>query len=57
MRLNNNDYGVMGQVAVMDSNLVAGSQDIVLTIEPMAKKPKTYNYFSRVRLLTRNEEF
>lgn len=52
MRLNNNDYGVMGQVAVMDSNLVAGSQDIVLTIEPMAKKPKTYNYFSRVRLLT-----
>ena len=52
MRLSNNDYGVMGQVAVMDSNLVAGSQDIVLTIEPMAKKPKTYNYFSRVRLLT-----
>ena len=52
MRLNNNDYGVMGQVAVMDSTLVAGSEDILLTIEPMTKKPKTYNYFSRVRLLT-----
>ena len=52
MRLNNSDYGVMGQVAVMDSTLVAGSEDILLTIEPMTKKPKTYNYFSRVRLLT-----
>ena len=52
MRLNNNDYGVMGQVAVMDSTLVAGSEDILLTIEPMTKKPKTYNYFSRIRLLT-----
>lgn len=52
MRLNNNDYGVMGQVAVMDSTLVAGSEDILLTIEPMTKQPKTYNYFSRVRLLT-----
>ena len=52
MRLNNNDYGVMGQVAVMDSTLVAGSEDILLTIEPMTKKPKTYNHFSRVRLLT-----
>lgn len=52
MRLSNNDYGVMGQVAMMDSNLVAGSEDVVLTIEPIAKKLKTYNYFSRVRLLT-----
>ena len=52
MRLSDNDYGVMGQVAVMDSTLVAGSEDILLTIEPMTKKPKTYNYFSRVRLLT-----
>lgn len=52
MRLSNNDYGVMGQVAMMDSTLVAGSEDVVLTIEPVAKKLKTYNYFSRVRLLT-----
>ena len=52
MRLSDNDYGVMGQVAVMDSNLVAGSEEITLTIEPIAKKAKTYNYFSRVRLLT-----
>lgn len=52
MRLNNNDYGVMGQVAVMDSTLVAGSEDIVMNIEPIDKKYKSHNYFNRVRLLT-----
>lgn len=46
------DYGIMGQVAVMDSTLVAGSQDIVLNIEPIDKKRKPHNYFNRVRLLT-----
>ena len=46
------DYGIMGQVAVMDSTLVAGSQDIVLNIEPIDKKRKPHNYFNYVRLLT-----
>lgn len=52
MRLNNDDYGVMGQVAVMDSTLVAGSEDIVMNIEPIDKKCKSHNYFNRVRILT-----
>lgn len=53
MRLtDNDDYGVMGQVAVMDSTLVEGSEDIVMNIEPIDKKRKPHNYFSRVRLLT-----
>ena len=46
------DYGVMGQVAVMDSTLVEGSEDIVMNIEPIDKKRKPHNYFNRVRLLT-----
>ena len=45
------DYGVMGQVAVMDSTLVAGSEDIVLHIEPIDKKRHPHNYFNRLRLL------
>ena len=52
MRLDNDDYGVMGQVAVMDSTLVAGSEDIVMNIEPIDKKRKGHNYFNRVRVLT-----
>ena len=53
MRLaDSDDYGVMGQVAVMDSTLVAGSEDIVMNIEPIDKKRKPHNYFNRVRLLT-----
>ena len=53
MRLaDSDDYGVMGQVAVMDSTLVEGSEDIVMNIEPIDKKRKPHNYFSRVRLLT-----
>ena len=52
MRLDNDEYGVMGQVAVMDSALVAGSEDIVMHIEPIDKKRKSHNYFNRVRLLT-----
>ena len=54
MRLEGNDYGVMGQVAVMDSTLVAGSEDIVLNIEPIDKKRQLHNYFNRIRLLTDN---
>ena len=56
MRLENDDYGVMGQVAVMDSMLVEGSEDVVLTIEPMDKKRKPHNYFNRVRVLTDSVE-
>ena len=53
MRLaSSDDYGVMGQVAVMDSTLVAGSEDIVLHIEPIDKKRHPHNYFNRVRVLT-----
>jgi lysophospholipase L1-like esterase len=53
MRLTDSDeYGVMGQVAVMDSTLVAGSENIVMTIEPLDKKRKPHNYFNRIRVLT-----
>ena len=53
MRLaDSDDYGVMGQVAVLDSTLVAGSEDIVMNIEPIDKKRKPHNYFNRVRVLT-----
>ena len=53
MRLTeSDDYGVMGQVAVMDSTLVKGSEDIVLHIEPIDKKRKPHNYFNRVRVWT-----
>ena len=53
MRLTqSDDYGVMGQVALMDSTLVKGSEDIVLNIEPIDKKRKPHNYFNRIRVLT-----
>ena len=53
MRLTDSDeYGVMGQVAVMDSTLVAGGENIVMTIEPLDKKRKPHNYFNRIRVLT-----
>lgn len=52
MRLDNDEYGVMGQVAVMDSTLVAGSEDMVMCIEPIDKKRQGHNYFNRVRVLT-----
>ena len=52
MRLDNGEYGVMGQVAVMDSTLVAGSEDVVMCIEPIDKKRQGHNYFNRVRVLT-----
>ena len=52
MRLaESNSYGVMGQMAVMDSMLVKGSEDIVLSIEPIDKKRKSHNYFNRMRVL------
>ena len=56
MRLaDSDDYGVMGQVAVMDSTLVEGSEDIVMNIEPIDKKRKPHNYFNRVRVISSGE--
>ena len=53
MRLADSDeYGVMGQVALMDSTIVSGSEDIVLNIEPFDSKRKPHHYFNRVRVLT-----
>lgn len=54
MRLDNDEYGVMGQVAVMDSTLVAGSEDVVMCIEPIDKKRQGHNYFNRIRVFTDN---
>ena len=42
----------MGQVAVMDSSVVAGSEKVVMNIEPTSKKNQTHNYFSRLRVLS-----
>ena len=52
MRLTTGDYGVMGQVAVMDDSVCAGSEDLRLITEPM-DNGHSYNYFSQVRLLSR----
>lgn len=51
MRRDDGMYGVMGQVACMDSAWVAGSEKVTVNIMPMDKKEKTYNYFNQVRLL------
>lgn len=51
MRLSTGDYGVMGQVAAMNDSLCAGSESLRLLTEPM-ENGHTYNYFSRVRLLS-----
>jgi len=52
MRLNQGDvYGVMGQVARMDTTLVPGSQTLTMNIEPIDKKRRPHNYFNRIRLL------
>jgi lysophospholipase L1-like esterase len=51
MRRDDGMYGVMGQVACMDSSWVAGSEKVTVNIMPMDKKAKTYNYFNQVRLL------
>ena len=52
MRLtDSDDYGVMGQVALMDTTLVPGSDSIVLHIEPLDKKRKPHHYFNHLRVL------
>lgn len=52
MRKDSNDYGVMGQVAVMDSTLVANSEQVVMNVEPLDKKRKSHNYFNCIRMLS-----
>ena len=52
MRLTTGDYGVMGQVAVMNDSLCAGSENLRLVTEPM-DNGHTYNYFGQIRLLAR----
>jgi lysophospholipase L1-like esterase len=54
MRLNSGHYGVMGQVAVMDNNLVSGSQNITMNISPFSSPYKSYNYFNRIRIVADN---
>jgi lysophospholipase L1-like esterase len=52
MRLtDSDDYGVMGQVALMDTTLVPGSDSVVLHIEPLDKKRKPHHYFNHLRVL------
>lgn len=54
MRQEGNDYGMMGQVAVMDSTLVPGSQHITLHLESIGKKNKAHRYFNQVQLFANN---
>lgn len=50
MRQEGNDYGMMGQVAIMDSLLVSGSQQVTLYVESIGKKHKPHKYFNRIQL-------
>lgn len=52
MRLSTDNYGVMGQLARLDTLLVPGSDSLVVNIEPLSSKRYTYNYFNRLRLLS-----
>ena len=51
MRLKSDDYGVMGQVASLNNNLISGSEHIVMNIAPYDKKIKSFNYFNRLRIV------
>ena len=44
------NYGPMGQVALMDTLLRAGSNDIIMHVEPNSKLTSA-NFFSQIRLL------
>lgn len=52
MRRPSEEYGVMGQVALMDDSVKSGSEDICISIEPM-ENDHVYNRFSQVRLLAK----
>jgi len=51
MRRSNSLYGPMGQVALMDNNLVAGSEDIIMQINGTGKLKNTESYFNRIRIV------
>jgi len=55
MRRKNSKYGPMGQVAIMDNSLVAGSEDIVMEINAGGKSKYTDSYFNRVRVVQSGE--
>ena len=52
MRLKGDDYGVMGQVAALNNQLVTGSENTIMHIAPYDNKIKSFNYFNQVRILT-----
>ncbi len=49
MRREDGNYGIMGQVAMLNDSLKAGSEHLTLSIEPMENR-HTYNYFNQIRL-------
>ncbi|MCQ2348599.1 MAG: GDSL-type esterase/lipase family protein [Paludibacteraceae bacterium] len=49
-RRSTSKYGPMGQVAVMDNALVAGSEDISLQVRAGVKQSYTESYFNRVHI-------
>jgi hypothetical protein len=54
LRQEGNDYGMMGQVAVMDSSLVKGSDRITMHIAALGKKHKPHRYFNQIRVFADN---
>lgn len=50
MRRKDGKYGPMGQVALMNDSLLAGSEHINLVVEPMSKEKHSERYFNRVRV-------
>lgn len=54
MRQESNLYGVMGQVAIMDNDLVAGSEEMVMRIDPYDNSNKKHHSFNQLRLLSDN---
>ena len=50
MRRKDGRYGPMGQVALMNDSLLAGSEHINLVVEPMNKEKHPERYFNRVRV-------
>lgn len=50
MRRKDGKYGPMGQVALMNDSLLAGSEYISLVVEPMSKEKHSERYFNRIRL-------
>jgi lysophospholipase L1-like esterase len=54
MQLKEGNYGVMGQVAMMNNSLVAGSEKVIMNVAPFGKENKPHSYFNRIRLVTNN---